>query len=92
MYSDLGPPAGLSASGLGAKVHRFGAPGVGLQRFLDGISGAEAGGRKDDSGFQTRGTSDSNLVPWRLGLVSDSGGGRTKSCKLEARVASSISP
>ena len=36
---------------------------------LDGISSAEAGRRKEDAGFQTRGASEPNLANWRLGLL-----------------------
>ena len=70
MFQISDPRAGLNASGLGSKIHRFGAPGVGLRAFfLDGISGAEAGRRKEDVGLQTREASVSNLASWRPGLV-----------------------
>ena len=71
MYSDLEPPApaGLNVAGLGSKIHRFGAPGVGPRAFFwDGISGAEAGRREEDVRLQTREASVSNLASWRLGL------------------------
>ena len=70
MHSDLGPPAGLNASGLGAKIHRFGAPGVGLRAFFGmGFRVRKLGRRKEDVGLQTRGTSEPNLASWRPGLV-----------------------
>ena len=72
MYSDLGAPCPCRVEGF--RFRGEGSPFWGswcgaTRVFWDGISGAEAGRRKEDVGLQTREASVSNLASWRPGLV-----------------------